>query len=120
AFVPLTMVSGTMGRVMKILPLVVIFCLVGSLLEALFILPGHLADFASTDARDSRTARLVRRMRAAYAPLLRWCMHHRWLTLGLTLVAFVGTAGLATTMPFQFGAPGKPYEFSVHYEIMPG
>ena len=120
AFIPLTMVSGTMGRVMRILPLVVIFCLLGSLLEALFILPGHLADFASTDAKESRTSRLVRRMRAVYSPFLRWCMRHRWLTLALTLASFAGTAALAASMPFQFGAPGKPYELSVHYEVMPG
>jgi multidrug efflux pump subunit AcrB len=120
AFIPLTMVSGTMGRVMKILPLVVIFCLIGSLIEAMFILPGHLADFASTDARDSRTARLVRRMRSVYAPLLRWCMRHRWLTIGLALAGFVGTGAIATKMQFVFGAPGKPYELTIEYEVMPG
>jgi multidrug efflux pump subunit AcrB len=120
AFIPLTMVSGTMGRVMKILPLVVIFCLIGSLIEAMFILPGHLADFASRDARKSRTARLVKRMRSVYAPLLHWCMRHRWITISLTLAAFVGTGVLATKMQFVFGAPGKPYELSVHYEVMPG
>lgn len=120
AFIPLTMIGGTMGRVMRILPLVVIFCLVGSLFEAIFILPGHLNDFASTDAQGSRTARLVQSMKSVYRPLLRWCMRRRYLTLGLVTLAFAGTAGMAATMPFQFGAPGKPYELSVHYEIMPG
>ena len=72
AFVPLTMVSGTMGRIMKILPLVVIFCLIGSMFEAIFILPGHTADYASTDAENSYPARLARLMQAMYRPFLRW------------------------------------------------
>jgi multidrug efflux pump subunit AcrB len=120
AFMPLTLVSGTMGRVMKILPLVVVFCLLGSLLEALFILPGHLAEFASRDAGEGRTARLGRRLQAIYRPPLRWCIHHKWLTLLLVALSFAATLGVAARMPFQLQAPGKPFTLKVGYELMPG
>ncbi|MCX4239830.1 efflux RND transporter permease subunit [Paraliomyxa miuraensis] len=120
AFVPLTMVGGTMGRVMKILPLVVIFCLIGSMFEAIFILPGHIADYATEDAKDGYTARLARRMQAVYRPLLRACIRHRFLTVVLVIAAFVGVGRLASTMPLQIGAPGKPFQLGVHYEVSPG
>ncbi len=119
AFFPLTMVSGTMGRIMKILPLVVIFCLIGSLFEAIFILPGHLAEFGKA-GKEGRTARLAARMQAVYRVPLRWCVRHPWITVLLVTAGFVGTLGLASQMPFQVNAPAKPFDVSVTYEIMPG
>ncbi|PRQ03458.1 Multidrug resistance protein MdtC [Enhygromyxa salina] len=120
AFLPLTMVGGTMGRVMKILPLAVMFCLVGSLIEAIFILPGHLAHFASRDAEGGRTARLVERMKAVYRPVLNLCLRWRWLVAGLAFLAFVATILLATKMPFQYTAPGKPTELQISYKLPAG
>ncbi len=120
AFMPLTMISGTMGRVMYILPSVIIFCLIGSLIEAMFILPGHLREFGSRDAKDSRTARLGARMRRIYLPVVRFTTRWRWLTIVAVTVAFFGVLGLATTLPIQFGAPGKPFELMLNYELPPG
>lgn len=120
AFMPLTMVSGTMGRIMKILPLVVIFCLVGSMFEAIFILPGHTADYASKDAKNSYPARLAKAMQTVYRPFLRWFIHHRYLAVLLVTLSFGGVGYLASTMNLQIGAPGKPFQLGVHYEVSPG
>ncbi len=120
AFLPLTMVSGTMGRVMAILPLAVVFCLVGSMFEAIFILPGHLNDYASTSAQGGRTDRLNQRLMRMYRPFVSWCIRHRYGTLGLVALAFGATMAAATTMPFQIGAPGKPFWLGTHVEVSPG
>lgn len=120
AFLPLTMVSGTMGRIMEILPMVVIFCLMGSMFEAIFILPGHIADHASTDAKNSYTAKLSRGMKWVYRPFLRWCIRHRYITVLLVFLGFGGVGAIATTMPLQIGAPGKPFQLGVHFEVSPG
>jgi multidrug efflux pump subunit AcrB len=120
AFLPLTMVGGTAGRVMKILPLAVIFCLLGSLLESIILLPGHLAHYASTDAAGGRTARLAARMKAMYRPILRFCVRRRWLVGALTFAAFLGTLVIATKMQFQFTAPGKPTEMQVSFKLPAG
>ncbi|MEM7153158.1 MAG: efflux RND transporter permease subunit [Myxococcota bacterium] len=120
AFVPLTMVSGTMGRIMKILPLVVIFCLIGSMFEAIFILPGHTADHASVDAKNSHTAKLVKVLKAMYRPFLRLSIRFRYLTVLAVILGFFGVGALATTMPMQIGAPGKPFQLGVHFEVSPG
>ena len=42
AFLPLVFVGGTMGKFIKILPMVVISCLIISLIECLILLPAHL------------------------------------------------------------------------------
>lgn len=120
AFFPLTMVSGTMGRIMQILPLVVIFCLIGSLFEAIFILPGHLGEFASTDAAGGRTARLATWMQRLYRRPLTFCVRHPWVTLFLVTIGFAGTLATAANMPFQVNAPAKPFDLTVQYEVMPG
>jgi multidrug efflux pump subunit AcrB len=46
AFIPLLLMSGTLGKFFGIIPKVVAFALFASLVEALFILPSHVADFA--------------------------------------------------------------------------
>jgi multidrug efflux pump subunit AcrB len=120
AFLPLTMVGGTMGRVLKIMPLTVIFCLIGSLIEAMFILPGHLAHFAGRDAEGGRTARLAQRFKSIYRPIVTWCVRFRWLVVVATFFAFVGTIVLATKMPFQYTAPAKPTELSISYKLPAG
>ena len=120
AFLPLSLVGGTLGRVMKILPLVVIFCLLGSLIEAIFILPGHLAHYASKDSAGGRTARLVERMKAVYRPVLALCLRRRWLVVAVVFVGFVGTLALANSMPFQNTARGKPFELQVTYKLPAG
>lgn len=120
AFVPLTMVGGTMGRVMEILPLAVIFCLIGSMFEAIFILPGHLNDFASQTGSDSRTARLVKAMQAVYRPVLGACMRHPYVTIFVAMLALAATGARAGQMPMQIGAPGKPFQLEVIYEVAPG
>jgi len=43
AFWPLLLGTGTMGKIMRNLPIVVILVLLGSLTESLLILPGHLS-----------------------------------------------------------------------------
>lgn len=43
AFSPLLLVSGSIGKIMKLIPEIVILALIFSLIESLFILPAHLA-----------------------------------------------------------------------------
>lgn len=65
AFLPMLLVRGTSGEFMEILPKTVTLCLVGSLLEALVILPAHYLDWgsrhAARDAQQSATASPVAR-----------------------------------------------------------
>ncbi|RMG96057.1 MAG: efflux RND transporter permease subunit [Deltaproteobacteria bacterium] len=120
AFMPLAMVGGTMGRVMKILPYVVIFCLLGSLLEAIFILPGHIYEYGGVGDEHARPARIARRMQRIYRPIVTWTTRHRKLTVLLALLGFLAALATAATMKRQVGAPGKPFELQIFYELPPG
>ncbi len=55
AFLPILLVPGTMGKFMRPLPLIVTFCLLASLLEALVVMPAHLAHW--TGRREGRGSR---------------------------------------------------------------
>ena len=54
AFLPMLMVSGTSGEFFALLPKAVIVTLIGSLLEALVILPAHYMDWGSRKAEETK------------------------------------------------------------------
>jgi len=62
AFCPLLMASGTMGKVMRNIPVVVIVVLLGSLVESLFILPAHLARAKYRTTYNGKGPRKEKRM----------------------------------------------------------
>ena len=62
AFSPLLFVPGMMGKIFRVIPLVVIPCLLFSLVESLNILPAHLSH---TEARPSRS--VARRFQSRFA-----------------------------------------------------
>ena len=110
AFVPLLFMPGTTGKYWWPLPAVVIVVLLVSLLEALFILPAHLAH-TRTESRfafgrkverwQQRFARgFDRFVDRRYRPLLEACLRNRYVTLtaAVTLLAVVGAFGYSDHM----------------------
>jgi multidrug efflux pump subunit AcrB len=85
AFLPLLMMEGVLGSAFEIIPKVVVASLAASLIEAMFILPSHMADFGKLSALKSRESgppktRLQRagaRVLDAYERILRWSLRHR-------------------------------------------
>lgn len=102
AFWPLLMGSGTMGKVMRNIPIVVIVVLLGSLVESLLILPAHLArsKHAGADlARGPGTERLVARwlrwfIKSPYAKLVSFCLRWRYATVALGITMLLLTMGI--------------------------
>ena len=56
-FVPLMLVPGMMGKIFRVIPLIVIPCLLFSLVESLQILPAHLSHIPTRRARKGPWAR---------------------------------------------------------------
>ena len=110
AFIPLMFIPGETGKFWKPLPIIVIIVLAVSLIEALFILPAHLAHVR----RGSRTrigarlhdaqqgfSRLFSRMvDACYRPLLRVALRFRYITAtaSLALLWVIGSYSLSAHM----------------------
>jgi multidrug efflux pump subunit AcrB len=96
AFWPLMMAAGTMGKIMRNIPIVVMLVLAGSLVESLFILPAHLERSAAKSAKrddgkvkETRFGRWLKAfIRGPYARLINFCVNWRYavVTLGLVLL----------------------------------
>ena len=108
AFAPMLFVPGTMGKIFKLIPTVVIAVLVLSLLESFFVLPSHLAH---TKIRTGKAAAprgwlsvfsfVQRRVSGGlaaftqrlYRPLVVAAVRNRYLTTGIAVATFILTVG---------------------------
>jgi multidrug efflux pump subunit AcrB len=85
AFLPLLLMEGVLGTAFAIIPKVVVAALAASLIEAMFILPSHMADFgrlshpkpSESGPPKTRLQRASTRMLGAYERVLRWSLQHR-------------------------------------------
>ncbi|WP_445003382.1 efflux RND transporter permease subunit [Halomonas mongoliensis] len=112
AFLPLLFLPGFLGMIFAVVPLVVITVFLASWLEALFILPAHLAHRAGgreapawrrplDHLRQALQAWLARVTRERFAPFLERCLDQRLLTVSLA-VAVLAVA-LAYAMSGRLG-----------------
>ena len=102
AFWPLLMASGTMGKVMRNIPIVVIVVLLGSLVESLFILPAHLARAKYRTTYNGKGPRKGKRMslwlkqiiNGPYRRLVDFCVRWRYATLATGIAMFLIVMGV--------------------------
>ena len=101
AFLPLMLISGTMGNIMSAIPLVIISVIIASLIESFLILPGHLRHAFVGAHRAKRSALRVwlddgfEHFRdRLFRPLVRLAIEFRWSTIALGAGTFVLAIGL--------------------------
>jgi multidrug efflux pump subunit AcrB len=102
AFWPLLMGAGTMGKIMRNIPIVVIVVLMGSLIEALLILPAHLSRYKQETVRpgashleEKRVAMWLKWViKGPYARLLKFCVMWRYVTVGVGIAMLLLTLGI--------------------------
>ena len=96
-----------MGKLIYVLPVVVIASVAASLVEAFVILPAHLSEWKGLGARRGKApapwrgrirSRLDGYIRAviqrAYRPMIEWLMRRRWVVLSGSACALLVVAGL--------------------------
>ncbi len=103
AFMPLYFVPGVMGKIWKVIPLVVVTVFVISLVESLLILPAHLAHSKNgsgnpvsaflTYWQSKFAAQVVRFIKEGYAPVLHLCLRAKWLTVAFGVALLMVTIG---------------------------
>jgi len=108
AFAPMLFVSGIMGKIMRVFPLIIIPTLFFSLVESKLVLPAHLAHYKKKKKRDKPNILsrlwngffdffsdglewLIQRV---YRPSLEIALEWRYLTMSLALVSVLLTLGL--------------------------
>ena len=105
AFIPLLMVSGTMGKFIGTIPKVVIIILVASLIECLFILPAHLS-FVPKKPKGNGLVRFINKhtevfgrgleyiVQKPYQQFLILCLRYRYITLSVGIGVIMLTVGI--------------------------
>jgi multidrug efflux pump subunit AcrB len=117
AFLPLFYVGGIMGKFIRIMPAVVIACLVVSLVECLFLLPAHLSHLPDPNRSRERESPLVRKLSRVqqttsrwmeafvarvYMPFLSKALHWRYISLATALAVLMITVGLVQSGIIKF------------------
>ncbi len=116
AFAPLFFVPGTMGKIFRMIPAVVVLVLFFSWVESFFILPAHLAHGAETPRKTTGVLGFVTRVqdrvadamrwhdRHVFVPSLRWTLKYRYIAVSAALAMFVVSLGLVMSgvVPFNF------------------
>ncbi|MBL8896586.1 MAG: efflux RND transporter permease subunit [Planctomycetes bacterium] len=89
AFLPLAFMAGTMGKFIAAIPVVVSLTLFFSLIEALVVMPAHLAEWTTVKVHVPGARRGGRRwyeaLRRAYRRTLETCLRWRYVTLSASL-----------------------------------
>ena len=111
AFMPLMFVPGMMGKLFRVVPLVVVPCLLFSLIESLGILPAHLSHVPRR-GKPGRWRRfqglfssgLKTFSERVYAPILEAALQWRYVTaaVGLSTLILTGGMVLAGRVSVQF------------------
>jgi multidrug efflux pump subunit AcrB len=130
AFVPLFLLPGIMGRVLRMLPVVVISTFLISWVECLFILPSHLAHHKDREKRGffgwfhNKQQRFshgfLRWTRTKYGPFLDFALHHRYAVVMLAIGILTLTLGyvISGRMGFQM-FPKVESDYAYAYAELP-
>ena len=101
AFMPLLFVPGMMGKIFRVIPLVVIPCLLFSLIESLGILPAHLSHLRKRGTpgvwgrfQGLFANGLKRFIRRVYQPSLEFGLRWRYLTAATGVAMLIVTGGM--------------------------
>lgn len=112
AFIPLAYTEGIMGKILRVLPIVVVGVLGFSLIEALLILPAHLSSkrrlkenffIRFTDRINQATENaLTRFVNGPFASMVFKAIKWRYVTLAVGIAIFLATIGIIVGGYIQF------------------
>ena len=120
AFIPLLFVPGMLGKLFRVIPLIVIPCLLFSLLESLNILPAHLSYIPKRVRKgpwrrfQSQFASGLRKfVLRVYCPVLETALRWRYLTASIGVSIMIVTLGMVLS-----GQPTFEFLPSIEAEFM--
>lgn len=118
AFVPMFGVSGTLGKFIEVIPVVVSAALVGSLIEAFVILPAHSAEFLRAEKR--RKARpFWSKALEKYLSVLRWTLLNRYVVSAITIaVLSIILTYAQTRLPYNQFSNVEIGQFLINIEAL--
>jgi multidrug efflux pump subunit AcrB len=97
---PLMFLQGELGKILRVLPMMLLLVLIMSLVEAFLILPSHLGHSLARHPDRQRgrlrhmTERGIERARELFGTAVSWTIRWRYLTAGLVVMIFLVTVSL--------------------------
>ena len=124
-FMPVGMLSGVIGKMFKPFAFTVVFAMIVSLFDALTVAPFLSAYFAGSGEKSHNMfIRAVERfqdsMDRLYSKVMRFCLDHSLLVIGVTLAVFISSIGLLGFVKKTFKPTGDPGEFKIYIETPGG
>ena len=109
AFMPLLIVGGVIGSIMKTIPIVVICVILASLIECFLILPGHLThsfrgmkEYTPGKTRQYLDGLFDNFRENYFRPAVTAALANRWVTLAAVVTSLLVTVGWAASGRIQF------------------
>ncbi|NCD33111.1 MAG: efflux RND transporter permease subunit [Spartobacteria bacterium] len=129
-FLPMLLVPGVMGKIFRIIPIIVISVFLLSLLESLFILPSHLAHSMGGKRRglglflhnkqQTFSHWFVKQIRLKYGPVLAVTLHFRYVTVACALAVLILTIGFVSGKRIGvISMPKVESDYAIAYAILP-
>ena len=109
-FGPISFMNGAIGRVLKVLPVMLILILCVSLIEAFFILPHHLAHSLKNHQPDKMNPfrrhfnNWFDRVRNKFGQIIDYAVNWRYLCVGLAIALFILSVGMLKSGILKFQA----------------
>ncbi|MBX3258120.1 MAG: efflux RND transporter permease subunit [Labilithrix sp.] len=100
-YVPILALTGVEGKLFRPMATTVLLALAGAFILSLTVVP-VLTSYVVEPKASERETWLLRKIHAAYAPLLDKVMSRRWLTLGAGALYLAGAAALFTRIGAEF------------------
>ena len=105
AFLPMLSISGTLGKFIEVIPLVVTVALLGSLMEAFIVLPSHCASFLKKSEKIDRKKEKWKKALSIYNKYLSISIKNRYLVSSITvgILCIIITFAVTRIPYYQFG-----------------
>ena len=105
AFLPMLSISGTLGKFIEVIPLVVTVALLGSLMEAFIVLPSHCASFLKKSEKIDRKKEKWKKALSIYNKYLNISIKNRYLVSSITvgILCVIITFAVTRIPYYQFG-----------------
>lgn len=130
AFIPLLIIEGNL-EMMYEMAIVVIACLVFSVIEGMFVLPGHLASKKVlkpttgswySKVRNGAEKGIMWLCHKAYIPYLKWTLRKKSIVIAAVTAMILITIGLSLggRISFSFYPPSNEDNFNIDLALKPG
>ena len=116
AFIPIFAIESMLGEFVKVIPVVVCFALIGSLLEAFFVLPSHAAHYLQLNKKKNSRVDWEKIL-LRYGKLLQWsCLNRYFITVLSVCFLILSLSYAHTRLPFELFGRVEIGQFFVNLE----